>query len=132
MKTLFMAALMVVMSVTPSLACNGICPMSSQVANQTTSPCPHHSKPVQAKPTTCDGLMLLADCLDLTMAKADTVPPSAVNINWHPNGDTTAAVALMPENTVATLKTARAPPPFENALRSPSTPVYLSTRRLRL
>ena len=129
MKTFFMAALMVVMSVTPSLACDGLCPMNMQAEQAATSPCPHHSK--TAEPT-CDGLMLLADCMDLTMAKADTATPSPLSINWHPNGDTPTTVALMPENTVVTLATARAPPPFAHTLRSPSTPVYLSTRRLRL
>ena len=124
-----MAILMVVMSVTPSLACDGLCPMGARMANQTASPCPHHNKP--AEPT-CDGLMLLADCMDLAMAKADTATPSTLSINWHPNGDTPTAVVLLPENTVATLTTARAPPPSTHTLRSPSTPVYLSTRRLRL
>ena len=105
MKTLFMAALMVVMSATPSLACDGLCPMSMQTEKAATTPCPHHNKSVEAKQT-CDGLMLLADCLDLTMAKADTATPSTENINWHPDGDMPAAVALMPETTVATLQTA--------------------------
>lgn len=72
------------MAAMPALACEGICPMAhSQTESlEAATPCPsHQSAQTEKADNTCDGLMLLSDCLDLTVAKADTATPQAIALS---------------------------------------------------
>lgn len=120
---------MPLMAVTPAWACDGICPMGKAAKTEVASPCPGHQ--TEATPT-CDGLMLLSDCVDLTITKADVAAPKSVVLSWHPAGDSAPDAAFMPESTFQSLTKVRAPPKLAADVPDFTTPLLQKTRRLRL
>lgn len=131
-KNIFLS-LMVLLMITPSLACAmPVCMNEIKENGVVTKPCSDHNDASETKEGSVGSVKFMLDCMGVDLQKADAVSFEKANIQLDPIHHPFINNAVLSQNIFESGAIIRGPPPDRGEYKQTYQSIILTTQRLRI